>query len=52
MDGAWRQMRYNSYSFLGVKEEVSGQHHAPAAIYLQGKDARNPLHRRSGGPKS
>jgi hypothetical protein len=30
--------------------EVSGQHHAPAALYPRGKDPRYPLYRRLGGP--
>jgi hypothetical protein len=30
---------------------VSGQHHAPAALYPQGKDFRYPLYRRLGGPQ-
>jgi hypothetical protein len=31
---------------------VSGQHHAPAALYPRGKDHRYPLYRRLGGPQS
>jgi hypothetical protein len=31
---------------------VSGQHHAPAALYPRGKDPRYPLCRRLGGPQS
>jgi hypothetical protein len=31
---------------------VSGQHHAPAALYPRGKDPRYPLDRRLGGPQS
>jgi hypothetical protein len=31
---------------------VSGQHHAPAALYLQGKSPRYPLYRRLGGTQS
>jgi hypothetical protein len=31
---------------------VSGQHHAPAALYPRGKDPRYPLYRRLGGPQS
>jgi hypothetical protein len=31
---------------------VSGQHHAPAALYPRGKDPRHPLDRRLGGPRS
>jgi hypothetical protein len=31
---------------------VSGQHHAPAALYARGKSPRYPLYRRLGGPQS
>jgi hypothetical protein len=31
---------------------VSGQHHAPAALYPRGKDPRYPLYRRLGGSQS
>jgi hypothetical protein len=31
---------------------VSGQHHAPAALYPRGKGSRYPLYRRLGGPQS
>jgi hypothetical protein len=31
---------------------VSGQRHAPAALYPRGKDLRYPLYRRLGGPQS
>jgi hypothetical protein len=31
---------------------VNGQHHAPAALYLRGKDPQYPLDRRLGGPHS
>jgi hypothetical protein len=31
---------------------VSGQHHAPAALYHWGKDPQYPLYRRLGGPQS
>jgi hypothetical protein len=31
---------------------VSGQRHAPTALYSPGKDARYPLYRRLGGPQS
>jgi hypothetical protein len=30
---------------------VSGQRHAPAALYPRGKDPRYPLYRRLGGPQ-
>jgi hypothetical protein len=47
--------RYSSYSFLTSAPEgggVSGQHHAPAALYPRGKSPRYPLYRRLGGPQS
>jgi hypothetical protein len=31
---------------------MSGQRHAPAALYPRGKDPRYPLYRRLGGPQS
>jgi hypothetical protein len=31
---------------------VSGQRHAPAALYHRGKDTRDPLCRRLGGPQN
>jgi hypothetical protein len=31
---------------------VSGQSHAPAALYPRGKEPRYPLDRRLGGPRS
>jgi hypothetical protein len=31
---------------------VSGQHHAPAALYPRGKDTRYQLYRRLSGPQS
>jgi hypothetical protein len=34
------------------KIRVSGQHYAPAALYLRGKDPRYRLYRRLGGPQS
>jgi hypothetical protein len=34
------------------KMGVSGQHHAPAALYPRGKDPRYPLDRMLGGPQS
>jgi hypothetical protein len=44
---------YNSYSFsTSALNGVSGQRHAPAALYSQGKDPRYPLYRRLGGPQS
>jgi hypothetical protein len=51
--GAWRERKYSSYSFTtSALDGVSGQHHAPAALYPQGKDPRYPLDRRLGGPQS
>jgi hypothetical protein len=45
--------RYSSYSFLTwVLDAVSGQRHAPAALYPRGKDPQYPLHRMLGGPHS
>jgi hypothetical protein len=50
---AWGERRYSSYSFLtSALDGVSGQHHAPAALYPRGKDPRYPLYRRLGGPQS
>jgi hypothetical protein len=47
------ERRYSSYSFLtSALDGVSGQRHAPAAIYPRGKDSRYPLYRRLGGPQS
>jgi hypothetical protein len=44
---------YSSYSlFTSVLDRVSGQRHAPAALYFRGKDTRYPLHGRLGGPQS
>jgi hypothetical protein len=43
----------SSYSFLiSVLMRVSGQYHALAALYPQGKDSRCPLDRRLGEPQS
>jgi hypothetical protein len=53
MDGAWGARRYSSYSLIiSTLEGVSGQHHAPAALYSRGKSPRYPLYRRLGGPQS
>jgi hypothetical protein len=42
-----------AYSFLtSVLDRVSGQHHAPAALYTRGKGPLYPLDRRLGGPQS
>jgi hypothetical protein len=41
-EGAWGEKMYSSYSFsTSALDEVSGQHHAPAALY-----PRYPLNRR------
>jgi hypothetical protein len=37
-------------SDLGTSWGVSGQRHALAVLYLQGKDHQNPLNRRPSGP--
>jgi hypothetical protein len=37
---------------LGHLMGVSGQRHAPVALYPLGKDPRYPLDRRLGGPQS
>jgi hypothetical protein len=37
---------------LGTRRGVSGQRHAPAALYPREKDPRYPLDRRLGGPRS
>jgi hypothetical protein len=43
----------SSYSFTtSALDRVSGQRHAPAALYPRGKDRRYPLDRRLGGPQS
>jgi hypothetical protein len=39
-------------NYLGTRWGVSGQHHAPAALYPRGKGPRYPLDRRLGGPQS
>jgi hypothetical protein len=37
--GAWGERRYSSYSFpTSALNGVSGQRHAPAALYCRGKD--------------
>jgi hypothetical protein len=39
--GAWGESKYSSYSFLTSElDGVSGQRHAPAALYPRGKDPR------------
>jgi hypothetical protein len=44
---------YSFYSFLtSALDGVSGQRHAPAALYPREKDPRYPLDRKLGGPES
>jgi hypothetical protein len=43
--GVWLLLILN----LGTRWGVSGQHHAPAALYPRGKDPPYPLYRRLGG---
>jgi hypothetical protein len=51
--GAWRERRYSSYSFLtSALDGVSGQRHAPAALFPGERTPRYPLYRRLGGPQS
>jgi hypothetical protein len=51
----WRHLgggerSYSSYSFTtSALDGMSGQRHAPAALYPQGMDPRYPLYRRLGG---
>jgi hypothetical protein len=50
---AWVEWFYSFYSFLtSALDGVSGQHHAPAALYPRGKDPRYPLYRGLGGSQS
>jgi hypothetical protein len=43
----------SSYSFLtSALDGVSGQHHAPAALYPRVEDPQYPLYRSLGGPQS
>jgi hypothetical protein len=47
------ERRYSSCSFMtSTLDGVSGQLHAPAALYHRGKDLRYPLDRRLGGPQN
>jgi hypothetical protein len=51
--GAKGERSYCCYSFLAsALDGVSGQRHAPAMLYPQGKDPRYPLDRRLGGEAS
>jgi hypothetical protein len=44
---------YGSYSFkISALDGVSGERHAPAALYPREKDPRYELYRRLGGPQS
>jgi hypothetical protein len=44
------ERKYSSYPFLpSALYGVSGQRHAPAALYHRGKNPRNPLYRGLGG---
>jgi hypothetical protein len=54
MEALWGERRYKLLLIhdLGTRWGVSGQRHAPAALYLLGKDLRYPLYRRLGGPQS
>jgi hypothetical protein len=36
--GTWGERRYSSYSFTSILDGVSGQRHAPAALYPGRKD--------------
>jgi hypothetical protein len=52
-EGKCGERRYSSYSYLtSALDGVSGQRHAPAALYPRGKDPLYPLDRRLGGPQS
>jgi hypothetical protein len=49
---AWGERRCSSYSFMtSALDGVSGQRHAPAALYPGGKYSRYPLYWRLGGPQ-
>jgi hypothetical protein len=51
--GTWGERRYSSYSYLtSALDGVSGQRHAPAALYPLGKNPWYPLDKRLGGPQS
>jgi hypothetical protein len=52
-EGAWAVRGYSSYLFsTSALDGVSGQRHAPAGLYLRGKEPGYPLDRRLGGPQS
>jgi hypothetical protein len=47
------ERKYSFYSFItSALDGVSGQCHAPAKLYLWGKDPRYPLDRRQGGSQN
>jgi hypothetical protein len=47
-----RERRNSSYSFsTSALDGVSGQRHAPAALYTRGEDPQHPLDRKLGGPQ-
>jgi hypothetical protein len=52
----WRRKREEeldpAHSWSRHKMGVSGQRHAPAALYARGKDPRYPLNRKLGEPQS
>jgi hypothetical protein len=52
--GAWGERRICSYSFStsALDAGLSGQRHAPAALYPRERSRRYPLNRRLGGPQS
>jgi hypothetical protein len=50
--GAGGKRMYSSYSFTtSALDGVSGQRHAPAALYPRGKNPQYPMYRRLGGPQ-
>jgi hypothetical protein len=51
--GAGGEGMYSSYSFTtSALDGVSGQRHAPTALYSRRKDLLYPLYRKLGGPQS
>jgi hypothetical protein len=48
----WREYIAPTHSIPRHCMGVSGQRHAPAALYPRAKDPRYPLYRRLGGPQS
>jgi hypothetical protein len=51
LGGGERKCSFYSFTTLAL-DGVSGQHHAPAALYPRGKDPRYPLDRSLRGPQS